>query len=260
MSEPRPTNDINLYLAALNAELSVGLRSRSRILEEVGDHLEAAASAEREAMLADPERWGPVVEGDEALAAEARRRAVAGFGSPRETAAGFETGVLGVLDRRLAALDAHVDRWLARPLAWAGAGALGMVALAAAVVALGAFFEVPNADAQLGFTFALTGVLIFCMRAAYVLRGKLPAGGGAALRGLRCKPKAALAFRDYIPFAFFACYASIAFPWDLFESLALWVCLAALAELGGRTASRIRARSAGGSARRPCGPDANWSA
>lgn len=255
MSEPSAATDINLYLAELNAELAVGLRSRSRILQEVGDHLEAAATAESEALVRDEQRRQPAPQGGEALRPEAQRRAIAAFGSPQQIAADFDTGLLGALDRRIARINAHVDRLLARPLAWAGTGAAGLIALAAASAALGALFNVPNGHQLVSFGFA--GVMVFCMRAAHILRGKLPLGGGAALRGLPCWPRALwkLGMRDHVPLTLFLAYTMIAVPLEYEAWFALWI---GITVLGGMVARAIakRSRKSGFG----CDPDANWSA
>ncbi len=55
MSAPTPALG---YLAALNAALEVGLRSRRRILSEVNEHLHDAATAEWRAMVKEAERRG----------------------------------------------------------------------------------------------------------------------------------------------------------------------------------------------------------
>ena len=84
MSEPRT---IKAYLAALNAALEVGLRSRHRILAEVEDHLLAAADEQLRRGVGS---------------AEAQWRAVIAFGRVEQVAARFDAGLIGTLDRRLA--------------------------------------------------------------------------------------------------------------------------------------------------------------
>ncbi len=96
MSGPQTIRD---YLAAFNAALEVGLRSRRRIHVEVYDHLCRTAEEELRRGLTEE---------------EAQRRAIAAFGSPEQVAAGFESGFLGPLDRRLAVTATRVDVWIAR--------------------------------------------------------------------------------------------------------------------------------------------------
>lgn len=267
MTELSPSNDINLYLAELNAELAVGLRSRSRILEEVGDHLEAAALAERDALMSAAERehgstqsadavsGGPA--GDEALWVEAQRRAIAAFGTPQQIAAGFETGLVGALEKHLAGVNARVDRLLARPLVWAAAGALSLIALAAALAGLGALLEAPNA--LLALAFGLSGALAFGTRLARVVRGELPAGGATALRGLPSRQGAIAGFvYPELPFAFFVGYLVMARPLDFLKWVALWLGISVLCGLATRTAARLTGRAAR-EAGVGCDPDANWS-
>ena len=117
---------IGEYLAALNASLEVGLRSRRRIFLEIVDHLSQATQ--------EQVRGG-------ASRQEAERRAIAAFGSPQEVAARFEAGFVGALDRRLALGARWLHRWMTqRPsrvaVVWL---ALGTV-LAVVVGALGTFF------------------------------------------------------------------------------------------------------------------------
>ncbi len=122
------------YLAALNASLEVGLRSRRRILYEVADHLWESTQAK-------------VREGDDPKHVWAQE--VAAFGSPEEVAAGFESDFVGTLDKRLAVIATRLDLWMAQH-PWGGAGlrAALVLALAAAIVGAGALFgTVDHAEA-----------------------------------------------------------------------------------------------------------------
>lgn len=141
------TNDIKLYLAALNHELEVGLRSRARILVEVGEHLQQAADDVHAKLRAEAERHPPATAPTEAPWVTAQRRAIAPFGSPEEVAAGFEGGRLEALDKRLALIDASMERWVGRrPLLggtiWAAVTSLVFVAMGLAITGVGALFGV----------------------------------------------------------------------------------------------------------------------
>ena len=94
MSEPRT---INAYLAALNDALEVGLRSRRRILTEVGDHLWEATQEHLQRGISPR---------------DAQWRAIVAFGSSQQVAARFDAGLVGALDRRLALSVRWVHRWV----------------------------------------------------------------------------------------------------------------------------------------------------
>jgi len=94
VSEPRT---INAYLAALNDALEVGLRSRRRILTEVGDHLWEATQEHLQRGISPR---------------DAQWRAIVAFGSSEQVAARFDAGLVGALDRRLALSVRWVHRWV----------------------------------------------------------------------------------------------------------------------------------------------------
>lgn len=276
MTEPRAIDDINRYLAELNSALAVGLRSRSRILEEACEHLYEAAMAEHEELLAQIERRELPARPGEALWAEAQRRAIAAFGSPEEVASGFQSGPLGVLDRHLAAADARFEGWVARrPVlagtVWAAVTSLAWVALGVAISLVGYLFGIGYAvriDALItpGHTvdvlslFVWIGVVYFCMRMVYVLRGNLAAGGLACWRGLPLKqPRAVrlVALRDWLGYMFFMGYVLLTHPMSFIQLTAAWIALALVVELAARLARRM-GRGAGWSVY-GADPDENWS-
>ncbi len=273
MTEPQPIDDINRYLAALNTALAVGLRSRSRILEEACEHLYEAAMAEHEELLAQIERRELPARPGETLWAEAQRRAIAAFGSPEEVAAGFQRGPLGVLDKHLAAADARFEGWLARrPVlagtVWASVTSLAWVALGVAISLVGYLFgtglavtALPRIDAvNVLPLFLWISVVHFCMRMVYVLRGNLAADGLACWRGLPLKqPKAVrlVALRDWLGYMFFFGYVLLTHPMSFIQLTAAWIALALVVELAARLARRM-GRGAGWSAY-GADPDENWS-
>ncbi len=123
MTGPETIRD---YMGALNASLEVGLRSRRSILRELYDHL--CQAAYEELHRGETEQ-------------EAQRRAIAAFGSPQEVAAGFESGLAGQIDKRLAIVARRVDVWMAQH-PWSGAALrIGFfLPAAAAIAAVGAAF------------------------------------------------------------------------------------------------------------------------
>lgn len=180
MSEPSPAVE---YLAALNAALEVGLRSRRRILSEVNQHLHDAAMAQWTAMVKEAERRGE--DGDsEELWIEAQRRAVAAFGSAQEVAASFESGLLGALDRRLAVTARRIDEWMARR-PWGG-GALRIalaLAVALALAAVSAPFDPSASSASLVERLLGPGSLFLTYGTLWALYR------GAQARALRDRPE-----------------------------------------------------------------------
>lgn len=266
-----PLDNVNAYLAELNGALAVGLRSRSRILEEVGEHIYQAASAEHERLLAQMQREEIPVQPVEAVWAEAQRRAITSFGAPKDVAAGFQTGPLGAVDSRLALADARFEAALRRrPVLagtiWAAATSLAWVAVAAAICAAGGLFAAGYAAqhhpalAIVGVlvTFALISLLFFCIRMWHVLR-KLPAGGVATWRGLSFKnaPGGLVALRDHLGYMFFIGYALLTNPVSATRLMAVWIGVASVVELAARFARR-RGR-AGGWGAYGDDPDENWS-
>ena len=126
MTGPETIRD---YMGALDASLEVGLRNRRSILRELYEHLCQAAYEEL--------RRGETEQ-------EAQRRAIAAFGSPQEVAAGFESGLAGQIDKRLAVMSRRLDVWMAQH-PWSGA-ALRIVFFlpaAAAIAAVGAALGAP---------------------------------------------------------------------------------------------------------------------
>ena len=165
MSEPETIRD---YMGAFNAALEVGLRSRRRIVLEVYDHLRQAADEEL---------------GRGETEEEAQRRAIATFGSPEQVAAGFQSGRLGSLDRRLALTATRLDVWMARH-PWGGAvlrTAL-FVPAAALIAGLGLAFAVPD----LGLSVAIGLVGAGAWMSLYL---------GAVARKLRGRPESGLRAR-----------------------------------------------------------------
>lgn len=264
MIEPRPLDDINRYLAALNTALAVGLRSRSRILEEVCEHLYQAAMAEHGEMLARIERRELPAAPSHALWAEAQRRAIVAFGSPEEVASGFQKGPLGALDERLALADARLEGWLGRrPVLagtiWAAAISLAWVALGVAISVVGHLFDAGYATNVLT-VFVVMSVLVFCIRMVSLLRGGLPAGGATACRGLPlAQPRGfrLVALRDSLGYVFFVGYVVLTDPMSFAQLTAAWVGLALVVELAARLARRV-GHGAGWSAY-GADPDENWS-
>lgn len=222
MSEPQAVRE---YLAALNASLEVGLRSRRRILFEVCDHLSQAAMDE----------WRRGASPDEAV-----RRAIAAFGSPEEVAARFEAGFISALDRRLALGARRLHRWTARrpsrvPVVWIALGALAGGVLAA----LGASFGPPYSFAA-AFTavqsFLMPGLLWWLM----------------CIVGASCPSKEAEAERRrFLPLVFafsmtggyLAMVTSPLGLWDLFVSVTLVYMSVGLAIVAAEGAARRAARS-----------------
>lgn len=264
MTEPAPMDNMNCYLAALNDALVVGMQSRSRILEEAGEHLNQTALGEHEKLVAQIERRELPGQPNAALWAEAQRRAIAAFGAPDVVAAGFQHGPLGALDKRLALTDAWFERWLwRRPVMagtiWAAATSLAWVALGAAISVVGELFGVGYATNVL-MLFVVVGVLSFCIRIAGVLRGRLGAGGVAVGRGLPLwQPKwfRMAALRDWHGYLFFQGYVLLTVPTNWFALTAAWIGLALAVELLARLARRA-GRGAGWA---PYGtdPEENWS-
>ncbi len=263
MTEPRPTDELNSYLAALNAALGVGLRSRSRILEEAGEHLYQAALAEHEELHAQLARRERPVRPNAELWAEAQRRTLAAFGSAEKVAAGFENGPLGALDTRLGLADARVERWLGRrPVLagtiWAAATSIPWLVLGVAISAVGALFGVGH-TANVLMVFVPVSVLFFCCRTVCVLRRKLPTGGVATWRGLIQQPRALrlVALRDWCGYFFFVGYATLTDPMSFMQLLAAWIGLALVVELAARLARR--AGHGAGCSAYGSDPDENWS-
>jgi len=161
VSEPQTIRD---YMGAFNAALEVGLRSRRRIVLEVYDHLRQAADEEL---------------GRGETEEEAQRRAIATFGSPEQVAAGFQSGRLGSLDRRLALTATRLDVWMARH-PWGGAvlrTAL-FVPAAALIAGLGLAFAVPDLglDVAIGIVGAGTWLSLYLGALAWKLRGRPESG------------------------------------------------------------------------------------
>ena len=271
MSRPRSLEDVNAYLAEFNAALAVGLRSRSRILEEVGEHIYEAASAEHERLLTQMQRGELPVQPVEALWTAAQRHAIASFGRPEEVAAGFHAGPLGPVERRLALADARFEAALRRrPVLagtlWAAATSLAWVAMGAAICVAGGLLDVGYAakdNPALAIISVLvvctiTSVLAFCVRMWHVLR-KLPAGGVATWRGLPLKqaPLALVAFRDWLGYIFFMGYVVLTHPMSFRGLMAAWIGLALVVELAARLARR--SGHAGGWSVYGGDPDQNWS-
>jgi hypothetical protein len=256
------TNDIKLYLAALNHALAVGLRSRARILVEVGEHLQQAADDVHAELLVEAERHTPATAPAEELWVTAQRRAIAPFGSPEEVAAGFEGGRLEALDKRLALIDASMERWVGRrPLLggtiWAAVTSLMFVAMGLAIVGVGALFGVgyfTNVMMTMGFASALA----FVIRITYVLRGDFSAGGVWARCGIGFDSRMPVAFRDFVPLMFFMGYMMLTDPMSFTLSLLNWLTLVLVVELAVRLARR-KGHSGGWSAYDRDDPDANWS-
>ena len=166
MSGPQTIHD---YLAAFNAALEVGLRSRRRILEELCDHLCQAAGEHL--------RRGETEQ-------EAQRRAIATFGSPAEVAAGFERGLIGSLDRRLAVTAGRLDVWMARhPKGGAVIRAALFVPPAALLAGLGLAFGAPDVGYSVAmYLFAFGAMWSFILGGlARKLRGRPEAGLRARL-------------------------------------------------------------------------------
>ncbi len=255
------TNDIKLYLAALNHALEVGLRSRARILVEVGEHLQQAADAVHAKLLAEAERHAPATATAEELWVTAQRRAIAPFGSPEEVAAGFEGGRLEALDKRLALIDASVERWVGRrPLLggtiWAAVTSLVFVAMGLAITGVGALFGVgylTNVMRPLGTASAL----LFVIRMTYVLNGDFSAGGVWARCGIGFNSRMFVVFRDFTPLIFFMGYMTLTDPMGFMQALYIWFGLAVTVELAVGLARR-KGHSGGWSAYDD-DPDANWS-
>ena len=262
MTTPRPLRDVNAYLAELNDALAVGMRSRSRILEEVGEHLYEAASSEHQELVAQTERGELPAQPVEVLWTEAQRRAIASFGTPEEVASGFQTGPLGAVDGRLAAADARFEALLGRrPVLagtiWAVATSLVWVAIGVAICVAGGLFDVGYAVNVLP-SLAIISVLFFCVRMVLVLR-KLPAGGVATWRGLPLRqPKGLrlIALRDWLGYAFFMGYVLLTDPMSYTELTGVWFGLALVVEVAARLARRS-GHAAGWSAY-GCDPDENW--
>lgn len=165
MSGPQTIRD---YLAAFNAALEVGLRSRRRILVEVYDHLCRTAEEELRRGLTEE---------------EAQRRAIAAFGSPEQVAAGFESGFLGLLDRRLAVTATRVDVWIARH-PWGGA-----------VLRTALFLPAAALIAGLGLAFAATDLSFGVAGWLVVTAALWSLQLGALARKLRGRPEPGLRAR-----------------------------------------------------------------
>jgi len=265
VSAPRASENVNGYLAALNAALAVGMRSRSRILEEAGEHLYQAASAEHERLVAQTGLRELPAQLVEEVWTTAQRRAIASFGTPEEVAAGFGTRPLGSVDKRLGLADARVEAVLARrPVLagtiWAAATSLAWVAVGVAICVVGGLFAIGYAVNVLA-PLAIISVLFFGLRMWHVLR-KLPAGGVATWRGLPLKqPKylgpQLIALRDGLGYMFFIGYALLVNPMSFIELMAAWWGVALVVELGARLARR--SGHAGGWSAYGSDPDENWS-
>lgn len=186
-----PSSPAVEYLATFNTALQVGLRNRSRILDEVHQHLHEATMAQWTAMLEEAERrGGGARSSDEELWAEAQRRAVVAFGSPEEVAASFASGLLGAFDRRVAITARRLDLWLAHPLR----GAVLRVALVlmayAVVVALAELFDARRPLAGTAQAVLFGGIVLALARGAqaYGLRGRPEPGFRARLRIAKLRP------------------------------------------------------------------------
>lgn len=262
MTNAAPITDLDRYLVALNGALAVGLRSRSRILEEAGEHLYEAALAEHQGMAAQIERRETPVAPGETLWTEAQRRAIAAFGSPEEVAAGFQHGRLGAFDRRLAQADVRFERWLGRrPVlagtVWAATTSLAWVALGAAIIAIGSLFDVgAGRGVNVMLPLAAASVFWFCLRMTSVLRGSAVAGW----RGLVLWQPAAfrlVALRDWGGYLFFIGFVMLTDPMSFIELTGAWIGLALAVELaarlGRRTGHGVRWSAYGDD------PDENWS-
>jgi hypothetical protein len=110
---------------------------------------------------------------------EAQRRAIAAFGSPEQVAAGFQSGRLGSLDRRLALTATRLDVWMARH-PWGGA-LLRMalfVPAAALIAGLGLAFAVPDLGLQVASGLVGSGawVSLYLGALAWKLRGRPESG------------------------------------------------------------------------------------
>lgn len=262
MSARHPSEDLNSYLAELNAALAVGMRSRSRILEEVGEHLYEAACAEHERLLAQIERGELPVQPIQALWTAAQRRAIATFGKPQDVAAGFQTGPLGSVDRRLALADGRFEAALRRrPVLagtiWATVTSLAWVAIGVAIWGVGGLFHIGYAANVLP-PLALISVLSFCIRMWLVLR-RLPAGGAATWRGLPLRRRehfGLIALRDVLGWAFFVGYVVLTDPMSFIGLMTAWFGLALVVELAARLARR--SGHAGGWNAYGRDPDENW--
>jgi len=258
MTQPRPLDNLNAYLAALNAALAVGVKSRSRILEEAGEHLYQAARAEHADLVAQVERGERPAIGD-ALWTEAQARAIAAFGSPEKVASGFEKGLLDTLDKRVALLDAGFETWLERrPLVagtiWAAVTSLAWVVLGAAIFAVGSLFEIGYAINVL-MPFVFVAAAYFCLRMVFVVRRSVV----ASWRGLplfQLPGWRLVALRDWVGYLFFIGYIMLTDPMSFTGLMSLWMGLAIVVEVGVRLARRA-GRAAGWSAYGE-DPDENW--
>ncbi|MBA3749179.1 MAG: hypothetical protein H0W96_17045, partial [Solirubrobacterales bacterium] len=263
VSAPRASENVNGYLAALNAALAVGMRSRSRILEEAGEHLYQAASAEHERLVAQTGLRELPAQLVEEVWTTAQRRAIASFGTPEEVAAGFGTRPLGSVDRRLALADGRFEAVLRRrPVLagtiWAAATSLAWVAIGVAICVVGGLFHVGYAVNVLP-SLALFSVTFFCVRMWLVLR-RLPAGGAATWRGLplgRLAHLGLIALRDVLGCIFFMGYVLLTDPMSFIGLTAAWFGLALVVELAARLARRTG--HAGGWSAYGSDPDENWS-
>jgi len=263
VSARRPTEDLNSYLAEFNAALAVGMRSRSRILEEAGEHLYETACAEHERLLVRIERGELPVQPIQTLWTAAQRRAISTFGRPQDVAAGFQTGPLGSVDRRLALADGRYEAALRRrPVLagtiWAAATSLSWLAIGVAISVVGGLFDVGYA-ANVLMPLAWVSAGVFCIRIWHVL-GRLPAGGAATWRGLPLSRSArsspVIALRDVPGWNFFIGYVLLIDPMSFIELTAAWIGLALVVELAARLARR--SGHAGGWSAYGTDPDENW--
>ena len=257
MTGSRPIDNLNAYLVALNAELAVGVRSRSRILEEAGEHLYQAALAEHAQLAAQVERGERPAIGD-ALWTEAQARAITDFGSPEKVASEFQEGPLGALDKRMGLVDASFEAWLrSRPILagtiWAAATSLGWIALGLAIFALGSLSDIGYAMNVL-MPFVMLAVVFFCARMVFVVRRRAYCRGLplVQLPGLRL-----VALRDWVGYFFFTGYVALTDPASSNQLIAFWIALALVVEAAARLARRFG--RAGGWSAYGEDPDENWS-
>lgn len=259
MTAPRPTDNLDAYLAALNAALAMGVRSRSRVLEEAGEHLYEAALAEHEQLVAQVERGERPARGD-ALWSEAQAGAIAAFGSPDKVACEFQEGPLAGLDKRIGLVDEHFEAWLRRrPILtgtiWAAATSLAWVALGIAIFAVGRLFDVGYAMNVL-MPFVLLSVVFFCVRLVFVFRRTVVACWRGLplfqLPGLRL-----VALRDWVGYFFFTGYVTLTDPMRFTQLISSWMALALVVEAAARIARRCG--HGGGWGAYGEDPDENWS-